>query len=708
MMYFITNNTQLFNTYEEVQFCSVEYCLQYFADKKVIGLDTETQGFDPYTKSLLLVQLGDENNQFAIDSTVDIQLFKPLLENPNKLFILHNAKFDLRFFIHRRILIKNVFDTFLAEKLLYLGYPSGVRSMSLQSCAENYLGIYLDKSVRGLIHKGITERVIIYGCNDVKYLIQIRQAQLIELEKNDLLTAMDIENRFVSVLAYIEYCGIKLDVQRWTDKMNQDKKRLEIARNELNSWVVTNLMGTKFVDTNTQGDLFEGFKEAECVINWASSKQVIPLLKHLGFNLRVKDKKTGQMKDSVEASVIEPQKHISSIASVYLNYKKEEKVVSTYGQTFLDAINPVSGRIHTQFTQLMDTTRLSCGGEDKDTGQDNINLQNIPADDVTRHCFVPNEGNIMIDCDYSGQEDFVFTELSQEIKLIEFYNDTKERDGHSFVAKMCFPEELNGVEEMDVKKVRKDLRSAAKTAKFAIHYGGNGLTVARNLSLPEERGLAVEKAYLKAFPGIDAYFKKVKKLAWDRGYVLISELTGHRSYIYDWKELKSVQAQFDSEFWSRYRAIKPDYNPDEIKDFEWKKKLVKRITESFANGYSLETLSQDFNVSLSFCYVELVKHYFKRKGASERMALNYPVQGTAAIITKMAGIRFYYWLIENDLLFKVLIPDDVHDEYLVECPVEISEMVASNLQRCMEEAGALFVKSVRLKAVPEMASYWIH
>lgn len=81
---------------------------------------------------------------------------------------------------------------------------------------------------------------------------------------------------------------------------------------------------------------------------------------------------------------------------------------------------------------------------------------------------------------------------------------------------------------------------------------------------------------------------------------------------------------------------------------------------------------------------------------------------TAAIITKMAGIRFYYWLIENDLLFKVLIPDDVHDEYLVECPVEISEMVASNLQRCMEEAGALFVKSVKLKAVPEMASYWIH
>ena len=708
MMYFVTNNVQLFNTYEEVHFCNVEYCLQYFTDKKVIGLDTETQGFDPYTKSLLLVQLGDEENQFAIDSTIDIQLFKPLLESSDKLFILHNAKFDLRFFIHRRILIKNVFDTYLAEKLLYLGYPSGTRGMSLQACAENYLGVILDKSVRGLIHKGITERVIIYGCNDVKYLIGIRQAQLIELEKNDLLTAMDIENRFVSVLAYIEYCGIKLDVQRWTEKMTQDRIRLEKARLELNSWVVTNLRDTKFVDKNTQGDLFEGFKEAECTINWASSKQVIPLLKLLGFNLRVKDKKTGQMKDSVEASVIEPQKNISSIASVYLNYKKEEKVVSTYGQTFLDAINPVSGRIHTQFTQLMDTTRLSCGGEDKDTGQDNINLQNIPADDITRHCFVPNEGNIMIDCDYSGQEDFVFTELSQEVKLIEFYNDTKERDGHSFVAKMCFPEDLNGVDEMDVKKVRKDLRSAAKTAKFAIHYGGNGLTVARNLGLPQERGLAVEKAYLKAFPGIDAYFKKVKKAAWQRGYILISELTGHRAYIYDWKELKAVENRFDSEFWNRYRAVKPDYNPDEIKDFEWKKQLVRRITSSFAEGYSLEQLSEDYRVSISFCYVEMVKHYFKRKGASERMALNYPVQGSAAIITKMAGIRFYYWLIENDLLFKVLIPDDVHDEYLVECPVEISEMVASNLQRCMEEAGALFVKSVRLKAVPEMASYWIH
>ena len=68
-----------------------------------------------------------------------------------------------------------------------------------------------------------------------------------------------------------------------------------------------------------------------------------------------------------------------------------------------------------------------------------------------------------------GQEDFIFTELSQEPKLIDFYNDTKrKRDGHSFVAKICFPKELDGIEEEEVKHKRPDLRALAKKAKFSI------------------------------------------------------------------------------------------------------------------------------------------------------------------------------------------------------------------------------------------------
>jgi len=81
---------------------------------------------------------------------------------------------------------------------------------------------------------------------------------------------------------------------------------------------------------------------------------------------------------------------------------------------------------------------------------------------------------------------------------------------------------------------------------------------------------------------------------------------------------------------------------------------------------------------------------------------------TAAIVTKIAGIRFFNYLLRNNLLFTVWIPNDVHDEYLVESPDEIVDEVAANLKKAMDEAAAIFCKSVKLVAVPETAKYWIH
>ena len=413
MRYLVTQNRHLFNvdvftpSYEEHPFdiMSPTDCLNYLSTQYVWGLDTETAGFDPYTDAILCFQIGNSEHQFVIDSTVDITLFKPFLENPEHTFVLHNAKFDLRFFYHKRIIIKNVFDTFLAEKLLYLGFPSGKRGMSLKDCCENYLGVSLDKTVRGFIHaEGLTPRVIHYAADDVKYSIDLMNAQIKELEAKDLMTAVDIENKFVRVLAYIEYSGIKLDVAKWQEKMAKDNGELQKYAKELDAWVLQH--GDKrFITQDLQGDLFEGFSVATCGIKWSSPKQVTTLFESLGFNLMVKDKKTGELKKSVEANIIEPQKHLSTIAPIYLNYKQAEKVVTTYGQTFIDQINPVSGRIHTQFTQLMETTRLSSGGKMKDSRNQEkkyINFQNIPADSFTRSCFISDSHNVLIDCDYTA------------------------------------------------------------------------------------------------------------------------------------------------------------------------------------------------------------------------------------------------------------------------------------------------------------------
>ena len=100
---------------------TVEECLGYFTDKEVISIDTETQGRNPHSKKILALQIGDSENQYVIDCrSVDILKFKGLLES--KLCIGHNIKFDYKFLKHAGIDLKRVYDTMLAECVIYRGY----------------------------------------------------------------------------------------------------------------------------------------------------------------------------------------------------------------------------------------------------------------------------------------------------------------------------------------------------------------------------------------------------------------------------------------------------------------------------------------------------------------------------------------------------------------------------------------------------------
>jgi DNA polymerase-1 len=97
-----------------------------------------------------------------------------------------------------------------------------------------------------------------------------------------------------------------------------------------------------------------------------------------------------------------------------------------------------------------------------------------------------------------------------------------------------------------------------------------------------------------------------------------------------------------------------------------------------------------------------------KRGDIERMSLNYPIQGTSADITKLAGIYFFRYLQDNNLLFKVLLPNVVHDEWIVECPEELGNSLAKVLQDCMERAGDMFCKTIKLKADPCVTKFWKH
>lgn len=664
MIYLVTKQQSLW-TSDRYKVISAEEALELLAPLSVVELDTETMGLDPYTKELLTVQLGCAEFQVVIDCTsVDIHLFKEYMENPQRIFLGWNIKFDLKFLYHQRIVPLRVYDGYLAEKLLWLGYPAGMHEMSLKAASINYLGVDMDKSVRGkIIQTGLTEDVIVYAAGDVSYLGKIRDKQLIELEKKGLLKAIDFENEFVKCLAYIEYCGAKLDVDKWKIKMATDLNNLEKYEAELNEWVEESEYSSKYCSVNIQGDLFNGFDtKPRCHINWTSSQQVIPLFEELGLNLKVLDKKTKHYKKSVDIKVVEPQASKSPLIPIYIKYKKAAIIVNTFGQKFLNLINPVTGRIHANFNQLgTDTGRLS---------STEPNLQNLPHDAQTRACFVSDKGNRWISADYSGQESYLMASMANdEAMLDELINGSG--DLHSLTAKMVFQQIPRDMPLKDIKKNFKDLRQEAKGYEFCFNYGGQDSTLIRNYGLDAKRAKEIYENYMSGFAGLKRYqdFRRVDVMR--KGYILLSKITGHKAYIYDYDELKrQMEKQDDPDFWAYYREMKQE-NPE------------------------CDT-------------VQGVRRLARRKAESEKQSINYPIQAAGALCFKLASIKLFNWLLKNGLLFKVKYCIPVHDEINLEAPDEISEEVADILVKCMVSAGKPFCTRAHLGADVEIGDHWIH
>jgi DNA polymerase-1 len=669
MIYLVTNQRSLFDS-AAFSMASVSEAIEYLETLDVVGFDTETRGLDPHTKELLSMQLGDEQRQYVVDClTVNPKEFKELLEK--KILIMHNAKFDLRFLYYQGIVPTKIFDTFLVERILTTGLDTVRRS--LDAVVYKYCKIELDKTIRGNIHReGLSTRVIKYAADDVKYLHQVKRKQEVALTENKLTRTASLDNEFVCVLAYIEFCGMFMNSEDWRKKCEDDLKDLNAVKESLDKFILDNSdKYPKYVDN--QLDLFaEGLK---CKLNWASSKQVIPFMQSLGVDTLTKDKETGMMKNSVDKKVLGPQKKKHPIIETYIEYTEHQKVVSTYGENWFEYINKATGRIHSNYTQIMNTGRLSSGQKgDKKRGMPQLpNMQNIPSDNRTRGCFQSEPGNTLVVSDYSGQEQIVLANKSLDTDLLEFYSKGL-GDMHSFIASKIFPE-LSNLTLDEIKDNHKQKRQIAKGAGFAINYGGTGITISQNLNISMEDGENVYKAYFKAFPGLANYFKQEKQRALKLGYIQFNNISGRKCYIPYFDEFQKLHKEiYETDgFWDDYKLEKSKNSAKFINYFKPK-----------------------------------VREYFMKRGDIERMSLNYPIQGTSADVTKLACVYFYRYLLENDLIFKVKVVNVVHDEIIVECPDELSSNISTILQKSMEDAGQVFCKVVKLRAEPVKTVTWKH
>ena len=510
MIYLVTLNQELFDN-DAYKVISVDESLHLLSKYNMLQADSETDGRDAHINKLLLFQLGsiDKDFQIVIDcTTIDIKIYKNILESCWLIF--HNGKFDLQFLYNYNIIPRKIYDTMIVEQLLYLGYSPKYKdclngiSYGLQDILKRRFNIYIDKTIRGQIQwRGIDTEVIKYAASDVIYLYDILKSQIKECKEKGCLKGAKLECDFVPVMAYLEWCGIHLDADKWKLKMAKDKINLNNAINDLNNFVISNPDLKEFTYVNSQGDLFDGFDTTpKCTINWASSSQVIPLLKKLGFNTTIEDKKTGEDKDSAMEKVLKKQKGINDeFLKLYLGkgeegdddyyagYNGSAKVVTSFGQNHLNAINPITNRIHTQYWQLgADTGRMSCGSKDNNNDLAKLkklpvnpsskqkkegkacpypNMQQLPSDEVTRACFTATKGNNWCSCDFSAIESRLGADIYQEESMInEFLNGSG--DMHSLCAYMVYTDIIpRNTPIKDIKKLYPHQRKEVKSIEFS-------------------------------------------------------------------------------------------------------------------------------------------------------------------------------------------------------------------------------------------------
>ena len=352
------------------------------------------------------------------------------------------------------------------------------------------------------------------------------------------------------------------------------------------------------------------FSYAQGPFNINSTKQLGELLfETLGLP-PVKKTKTGY---STNADVLEKLKDKHPIIPAIMDYRMLTKLNSTYAEGLMKAVEE-DGRVRTTFQNLVTATgRLS---------STEPNLQNIPVrTDLgaeIRKMFVPKDGCVLVDADYSQIELRVLAHISQDKVMQEaFCNGT---DIHTLTASQVF-----GVPTDQVTPLQ---RRHAKAVNFGIVYGISEFSLAEDIGVSRYEARAYIDSYLEKYQGVRAYMKQVVEQARQTGYT--ETLLGRRRYI---PELKS----------------------------------------------------SNFNV---------------RSGA-ERIALNTPIQGTAADLIKLAMIRVEEALNRDFPEAQLLL--QVHDELIVECPEAIAPQVAQRISREMESVYPL---SIPLTAEAKIGKSW--
>ena len=530
-------------------------------------LDSVNNASVSYVKGTFGSVIGIDDRFYKISFMMNINSFirKVLFEGDNKLIVFKvSDAFEMLeeedFKKQSKDIVKNIFALDLAAYLL--------NPLNSSYTAESLLSDYLGLTVSSDSLDSKDQALVAYGFKELKKNFDER---LNETKQYKLYT--DIELPLSLVLFEMEKTGILVD-RAGLKKYEED---LSVSIDDLEK---------------------EIYEEAGEEFNILSPKQLGVILFEKMNMPSSKKTKTGY---STSADVLEKLAADYPFVSNILEYRTLTKLKSTYAVGLASAIGS-DGRIHSHFLQTVTATGRISSAEP--------NLQNIPVrTDLGRQLrkvFIPKDGCIFADADYSQIELRILAHLSNDTTLIDAFNSDK--DIHAVTASKVF--------NVPIEEVTSSQRRAAKVVNFGIIYGMSSFSLGQDLEITRKDAEKYIKEYFEGYPGIRKYLDDCVESAKEKGYSLTAFL--------------------------RRRPIP-----------------------------------------------ELKASQFMQREFGKRVAMNAPIQGTAADIMKIAMINVRDALKKNNLTSEILI--QVHDELLLEIKTSEKEEVVKILQTEMENAYKLSV-----------------
>jgi len=462
--------------------------------------------------------------------------------------------------------------------------------------------------------------------NRISYRIQKKDFS-VRVRKSNNAEVMSFVNNFNSTLSSLDKSFYDLAKKnRQLDAIIKSVSNGIIVIDINNRVYLINSVAREYIDYGASGRL-EGMPISSIVKNEAlldfivynvgmntSVSKEIRSSEGRTFKVKIDPVKMHLEKDLVISSVIniedisERIRLEDPIVEKVLSYRQVAKLKSTYTDG-LEAYIREDGRIHCKLNQLVTATgRLS---------STEPNLQNIPIrmelGKKIRKAFIPKEGFVFVDADYSQIELRIMAHLSGDEELIKAYQS--EEDIHRITASHVFKVPLDEVTDMQ--------RRNAKAVNFGIIYGISSFGLGENLGISRKDAEKYINDYFKAYPKVKTYLDSLVQKGIEDGYV--------------------------KTYFGRIRPIP-----------------------------------------------ELSSNNFMKRQFGERIAMNSPVQGTAADIIKIAMNNVNKRLKREYPDSKLLL--QIHDELLIEAKEEDRLAVAAILKEEMMKAADLKVKlSVEVK-----------